>query len=87
MSEEIEDRIEVNFLGRNLGTASGWDGEPGEIIWFYDFIPRDGIKLAQGQLVIDTIKGYIGAIDDEGEFTKESAKDIVEFLGKVPRNV
>lgn len=81
--EEAEDRIEVDILGRNLGTASGWDGEPSECISFYEFQPRDGIKLKFGELQVDFTKGLICLQDPEGEI--EEPKDLVEFLYQVER--
>jgi len=79
----IEDRLEVNILGRNLGTASGWDGEPGENIWFYDFEPVDDIDLPKCTLSIDFTKGEIGAQDDEG--LVQLPLDIVSFLNGVAK--
>ena len=83
--KEIEDRFEVNILGRNLGTAFGWDGEPSELIWFYDFEPRDGIALEKGVLQVNFIKGEVGMQNDDGEVS--FPLDIISFLSGVSRNV
>lgn len=57
-----DDRIEVKFLGKLLGTASGWDGDPGEHWWVYDFKPNEGCKLcACAQLYFNEIKGVVTA--------------------------
>lgn len=82
MSDD-EDRIEVDILGRNLGTASGWDGDPGECIWFYEFQPRDGVDLKSGDLQIDFVKGLIGIQGPEGEIL--DPEDAVYFLNEVKR--
>lgn len=79
-----EDRIEVDVLGRNLGTASGWDGDMGECIWFYDFEPDEGIDLPKGMIQIDYNKGIMGVPDDESGVITD-AFDIVVFLSKVEK--
>jgi len=57
----------VNFLGVELGKATGWDGDPGQTWWAYDFVPKDGVKLPACQcLQFDEDKGEITAQDNEG---------------------
>lgn len=83
---EDSERIDVIILGRRLGTASGWDGDPGEIFWYYDFQASPGINLPFQDLAIDFNGGYIGTTNpDDGEFVKESTKDIIHFMAGVPR--
>ena len=77
-----EDRIDVIYSGRLLGTASGWDGEPGRAIWFYDFKPA-GDWLGEGTLEIDEENGYIGLENDNG--VMENGQDLPTFLVKFPR--
>lgn len=80
IDEESEDkRMEVSLLGRKLGTASGWDGDLGECMWFYDFEPAESVILPKGELQVDFIRGLLGIQDGEsGEIIEP--KDIVEFL-------
>jgi len=86
VTDEQEERMEVKVLGRVLGTASGWDGDPGETVWFYDFQAVSGLHLPFTSLAVDFLNGYIGTLDNEtGEFTKNSTNDIVLFLSGVPR--
>jgi len=52
----MTDRIDVIELGYYLGTASGWDGDPGEWTILYDFIPRPDLSLhnfGSGELEFD----------------------------------
>ena len=60
--------MDVLFLGRKLGTASGWDGDPGECFWVYDFVPNwDGMELSQCDcLQIDEANAKIHTQDKEG---------------------
>lgn len=81
--EPKDERIEVDILGRNLGTASGWDGEPFETIWFYDFEPSEGIDLQKGQLQVNFQTGEIGIADDGGEV--QLPLDIISFLSEVAK--
>lgn len=78
-----EERIEVKILGRVLGTASGWDGDPGEVIWFYDFEPKEGINLQKGELQFNFDTGNFGLPDEEGELI--APLDMVSFLSGVSR--
>lgn len=60
-------RIPVDFLGRNLGTASGWDGELGEVWWVYDFESNSDCKFPPCKcLQFDEVNAKIHAQDDEG---------------------
>lgn len=81
--QEPSDRIEVIILGRVLGTAEGWDGEPGECIWFYEFEPKDGISLGKGDLQVDFNSGAIGIQTNAGGI--DEPVDIVEFLTGVAK--
>lgn len=79
------ERINVKLLGRTLGTASGWDGDPGEQIWFEDFLPKEGLALPTGQLGYSALEGLIGLTYEDGAF--KEAFDVVSFLHGVPRDV
>jgi len=75
---------DVIYNGRLLGTASGWDGELGSSIWFYDFKPA-GDWLGEGTLEIDEENGYIGLQNDDGDREIMNKQDLPEFLVKLPR--
>lgn len=79
----MSERIDVTILGRALGTASGWDGDPGKWICFYDFEPKAGIDLPPGDLNFNELKGLIGPASETGEM--EDGKDIVLFLYDIAR--
>ena len=79
----MTDRIDAIFLNRNLGTASGWDGDPGEYLMFYDFIPRSGVCLDQGLLQINLGTGKIYITDDADNDGPKF--DLVDFLYHMPR--
>ncbi len=77
-------RIDVKMNARLLGTASGWDGDPGEMIWFYNFTPTEGVPLTSGSLMFDESEGYLYLQDDEGNPIGEK-HDIPTFLAALPR--
>lgn len=57
----------VSFLGKELGNATGWDGDPGECVWFYEFTPTPTCEIPACKcLQIDEYNGMIHAQDDEG---------------------
>jgi hypothetical protein len=59
--------MKVTFLGRDLGKASGWDGDLGECWWVYDFTPNAECTLPACKcLQFDEAKGEIHAQDNEG---------------------
>ncbi len=78
-------RFDVIVLGRKLGTADGWDGDPGEQIWFYNFQPAAGVGLPEcSSLGFDEQRGFLGPLADEtGDF--EEFLDAVTFLAKLAR--
>lgn len=59
--------MNVAFLGRELGTASGWGGALGEYWRVYDFKPNGDVPLLECKcLQFDEGKGQIIEQDDEG---------------------
>lgn len=61
-----ERRIEVMFMGVNLGTADDWDSVSDDAIQFYGFVPDKGIKLEEGTLFVDQLHGNIAVYSDNG---------------------
>jgi len=61
-------RMDVTWLGRTLGTASGWDGDPGDCWWVYDFqsLPGDPMQVTCSCLQFNETEGTIEAQDNEG---------------------
>lgn len=82
----MSERFDVIILGRMVGTASGWDGDLGESVWFYEFIPLEHPALAflaPGELLFDEQAGTISNQDEEGN--KVSSRDVVEVLWQIER--
>lgn len=76
---------ELKILGRVIGTYEGWDGEPGDNIWFYDFIPAKGINIPECDcLYFEEIEGYIKCGTAIEEIT--NTYDVIELLKDVPRS-
>jgi hypothetical protein len=72
MEESMSNWMSVIILSVNHGTASGWDGDPGEAFWVYDFEPNDSSPfIACECLHIDYNKGVITAQDNEGNSLQE----------------
>jgi len=64
----MSERIELRWLGKVLGTISGWDGDPGEDWWGYEFEPAEGVALPKCScLRMDEDEGKITAEDAEGQ--------------------
>lgn len=78
-------RIEVKILGRHLGTASGWDGDPGDSYWFYDFQSANGVNLQGDELYINETDGELGfeVSEDTGKIIDPI--DICQFLVNIPK--
>ena len=71
-------RIEVDLLGRNLGTAIGWGTDQDGSLFYYGFEPGKGINLETGRLSIDSHKGTIWVENEDGNVL--IVWDIVSFL-------
>lgn len=74
MSED--ERVEVDILGKTIGTCTGWDEIDTLILVFYDFVPDEVHKdsLIEGDITVYYDKGLIRYYyDDEGGITKEIA--------------
>lgn len=79
------ERIDIKLLGRTIGTAAGWDGDPGELTWYYDFQPKNGIDLLKGDLAFHETDRLIGDLNPEsGEFV--DSRDVVQFMSAIPRD-
>lgn len=80
-----ETRQEFFFMGRILGSYSGWDETDGGMI-LYDFIPTPELLAAGcpvGLVVVLWILGII-ANSDEDSGKNLNEKDIVELIKGVP---
>lgn len=53
----MTDRIEVEVLGIELGTAEGWDDHGDFMLQFYDFIPHEGVPIQPGDICFAFNKG------------------------------
>lgn len=79
----LNKRTDLTILGRKIGTSTGWDGDPGEHIWFYDFIPDANVHLPAGDLYFDEHRGVLYISDDKGNPIQ--AWDVLSVLANVPR--
>jgi hypothetical protein len=80
-------RIEVIYLGRLLGTASGWDGEPGQYLQFHDFIHAPDVALPNCHCLILTEDTGVYECQDETGKALIVDHDIVNLLSSIPRLV
>lgn len=79
-------RSVCKFLGRNLGTFTGWDGDPGESFWLYNFEPAEGIPLPKCEtLTINEIAGQFQVLDTDGNSVPGQTWDIITILRDIPR--
>jgi hypothetical protein len=84
-----DERMEVTFAGRYLGTAFGWDGD-NTVIWYYDFQATESIEIPAGDtLTIDWVEGVIKLVkyngDDDEQGQEVFNQDLITFLSTVPR--
>ncbi len=69
----------LKILGREIGTSTGWDGDPGTYMQFYDYIPKTGVNLeACDCLCFDGEQGKFQILNEDGNPTKEW--DVIEIL-------
>jgi len=69
----------LKILGREIGTFTGWDGDPGTYIQFYDYVPKAGVNLeACNCLYFDEEQGKFRSLNEDGNPIKEW--DVIETL-------
>ncbi len=73
----MKERNEWKFLGRPIGTATGWDGEMDAFV-LYDFEPAQGIDLPACDLQIEIEAGLFKGYDNDGN--ELWRKDILSVL-------
>jgi hypothetical protein len=83
-----ERRINVQVLGRSIGTASGWDDMGEASYHFYDFQPNDTLIVLDcgtecRDIGVDFEKGYLTEYDALANETRRH--DLIEIVGKLPR--
>jgi len=88
-------RIDVEILGRSLGTAMSCEEKSYYAFTVYAFQPADGVNLPElCDLVIDCAHGWVIPIrgDGGGEFVEPTGKpqagsviDLVDLLHAIPR--
>ena len=81
---KADPRMKVQVLGRELGTASGWDSDLGQgCVWFYDFVPAEGVSLPSTSCLTLNEEAGLFYISDEADKAKNIAYDAIEVLGKI----
>jgi len=62
-------QLDVKLLGRDIGTASGWDEWSDNGMIYYDLVPTGEYAnlLTPGDWAVDFTEGTIGNYNDEGE--------------------
>lgn len=72
-------RTDWPILGRNVGTATGWDQQDTFVITIYEFEPNSKYpKLLKGDVTVDFEKGTMELYDDNGDIT--NSVDLVGVL-------
>lgn len=78
--------MEFTFLGRVLGTFTGWDGDLGDSWHIYNFKPIPALKNTLGFTTVDCFginetKGLFELYDNEGNVTQ--SWDIIKILSTI----
>ena len=77
-----EQRSTFVFLGRQIGTYAGWDGDESCFV-LYEFQPIKGLQtIPTGDLEVDWAKGLFAHYTDNGELTWSS--DIITLMRDLP---
>ena len=73
------ENIPWTILGRECGTATGWDQQDAFEVTLYDFMPYEKFgKLPRGDITIDFINGSARTYDNEGNIV--TSTDLVSAL-------
>jgi hypothetical protein len=78
-----DERVPFIVLGRNIGTAAGWDQVGDWMMCLYHFVAVDCLSIPLGDLTVDFDGGNFEIVDDYGNVTFSA--DIIETLSKMPR--
>lgn len=79
-----EERIKWKFLGRVIGTATGWDQTSDESFCLYDFEPAADFTFPASKcLDIDYTNGKFVSYDDDGVVLRSA--DILGLMKDVVR--
>jgi hypothetical protein len=73
-----EKRLTWTLLGREIGTATGWDQADTFVMQLYDFKPHAGIDLPCGTISINFETGLAESWNDDGQVIQSA--DIVKAL-------
>lgn len=85
MTRKKDQRLPWTVLGREIGTATGWDQADTFVMQLYDFKPADNVDLPSGTLCINFESGVAETYDDNGKVL--ISKDIVLALFDVHAEV
>lgn len=78
MARKKNERLPWTVLGREIGTASGWDQADTFVMQLYDFEPAASVDLPPGTLCINFETGLAETYDEDGKVL--ISKDIVLAL-------
>lgn len=81
----MTERMPVKIMGRTLGTAKGWDEAGSNVFIFYDFIPKEGVKIKQGDLQVNTETGTADIINKDGQ-SLDIIHDLIPILYRLPQD-
>lgn len=81
MTKKKDARLPWTVLGREIGTATGWDQADTFVMQLYDFQPAENVDLPAGTLCINFESGVAETYDDDGKVL--ISKDIVLALFNV----
>jgi len=80
----MSERHTFTVLGRDIGTATGWDQQDTHVVIFYDLEPFYEINLPKGDVEFDSENGYFIAYDENGDLVGEKL-DVISVLSNTSR--
>lgn len=76
------DRHQFDILGRNIGTATGWDEAGNFGLTLYGLHPVQGLDIPSGDMFIDFESGQFESYGADGSAI--AGGDIVSIIAQLP---
>lgn len=86
MNETENERMTVEILGIDIGTASGWDDMETAVFFFYDFEPYENCPLPAGGINVNFTEGTVEVYRGE-DADSPSSHNLLDVLNETRRRL